>query len=319
MIKKVLLTGANGFIGQVLAKQLQVAGIETKALVKNRTTVPGGENIVLDLASDWKVNPCIGVDTVFHLAAKAHALCEVNADNKQYQCVNTDATRKLLEAAQDAGVEKFIFFSSVKAVGDMAVMQDETNQTPPDTPYGCSKYAAEQLVLRGGYVPHPVVIRPCMVYGNTHKGNLPRLIEGIKHGFFPPLPEVYNHRSMVHVDDLVQAAWLAAQNPQSSGQTYIVSDGQAYSTRQLYEWICAALNKQILPVTMPISVLKGLAKIGDKIGLACGRRFKFDSDVLEKLIGSAWYSSAKIESELGFKAQRNLHDALPEIVRYLKL
>lgn len=319
MIKKVLLTGANGFIGQVLAKQLQEAGIEVKALVRDKSAVSNLESVVLDLTDTWDVNPCSGVDTVFHLAGKAHALSEIAAEDDEYRLINTEGTSKLLEAAQQAGVERFVFFSSVKAVGDMAAMQDESNQTLPDTPYGQSKRAAEELVLNGGYVPHPVVIRPCMVYGNSHKGNLPRMIAAIKRGFFPPLPEVHNRRSMVHVEDLAAAAILAAQNPQAAAQTYIVSDGQSYSTRQLYEWICIALHKKPLPVAIPASLLTQLAKLGDKIGQLRGRRFMFDSDALEKLLGSAWYSSAKIESELGFKARRNLQEALPEIVRYLKL
>ena len=319
MMKKVLITGANGFIGQVLAKQLLTARIEVKSLVRDKAINPEVESVVLDLTQEWAINPCEGVDTVFHLAGKAHALSEIAADDAQYQRINTEGTRKLLEAAKLAGVKRFVFFSSVKAVGDMKIMQDETNQTLPDTPYGHSKRAAENLVLNGDYVPHPVVIRPCMVYGLSDKGNLPRMISAIQRGFFPPLPEVFNHRSMVHVDDLVNAAILAAQNPKAAGQIYIVSDEQANSTRQLYEWICKALNKKPLPQVIPVFVLKRLAKIGDFIGKIRGRRFLFDSDALEKLLGSAWYSSAKIAAELGFQAKRNLQEALPEIVRYLKL
>ncbi len=318
-MKKVLITGVNGFIGQVLAKQLLAAGIEVKGLVRDKAVNPAIESIVLDLTAAWQINTCEGVDTVFHLAGKAHALSEIAADDKEYRLINTEGTRKLLEAAKQAGVERFVFFSSVKAVGDMAAMQDESNQTQADTPYGHSKRAAEELVLNGGYVRHPLVIRPCMVYGLSEKGNLPRMISAIKRGFFPPLPEVDNHRSMVHVKDLATAAILAAQNPKAAGQIYIVSDGQANSTRQLYEWICFALNKKPLPFSIPVFVLKMLAKIGDLIGKLRGRRFMFDSDALEKLLGSAWYSSAKIESELGFQAKRHLQEALPEIVRYLKL
>jgi nucleoside-diphosphate-sugar epimerase len=317
-MKKVLITGANGFIGQVLIKQLLAAGIEVSALVRKKTGNSAIESIALDLTEEWKSNPCEGVDTVFHLAGKAHALSEIAADDEEYQRINTEGTRKLLEAAKLAGVKRFIFFSSVKAVGDMPTMQDESNQTQPDTPYGQSKRAAEQLVLTGNYVPHPVVIRPCMVYGLSDKGNLPRMISAIERGFFPPLPEVHNHRSMVHVEDLATAALLVAQNPKAAGQIYIVSDGQANSTRQIYEWICAALNKKPLPFSIPIFILKVLAKMGDLIGKLREKRFMFDSDALDKLIGSAWYCSAKIETELGFKPKYDLQIALPEIVRYLK-
>jgi nucleoside-diphosphate-sugar epimerase len=318
-MKKVLLTGANGFIGQVLAQKLSALGLEIKLLVRSDAVNQTGDSVALDLTAEWTMNPCEGVDTVFHLAGKAHALSEIAADDAQYHAVNTEGTRKLLVAAKQAGVEKFIFFSSVKAVADSVLMLDESDETMPDTPYGLSKRAAEQLVLHGEYVPHPVVIRPCMVYGNTHKGNLPRMIKAIESGFFPPLPEVYNRRTMVHVEDVVQAAIVAAQHPSACGQIYIVGDGQAYSSRQIYEWICHALDKHIPHWTIPLSLLNRLAKIGDDIGRLNGHRFIFDSQALDKLLGSAWYSSAKIERELDFKASYTLEQALPEIVRYLQL
>ncbi len=315
-MKTVLLTGSRGFIGQVLLQQLQASAIEVKNLVRDNHEKISNP-IFLDLTDNWTINPCDGVDTVFHLAGKAHALAELSQENEEYKQINTDATRKLLEAAQQAGIRRFIFFSSVKAVGDSETMQNETSELIADTAYGQSKYAAEQLVLHGGYVKHPVVIRPCMVYGNSKKGNLPKMINGISQGFFPPLPEVNNHRSMVHVNDVVQAALLAANNQKAAGQIYIVSDGQHYSSRQLYELICQALNKSVPRFNIPLIGLTILAKLGDLIGKILARRFIFDSDVKHKLLGSAYYSSAKIEQELGFKANYSLQQTLPDIVRYL--
>lgn len=317
IMKKVLLTGADGFIGQVLARELQALNIDITLLVRKPVFQSTSGQIVLDLTQEWAINPCEGIDTVFHLAGKAHALSEIAADDNQYYAVNTEGTRKLLAAAKQAGVRRFIFFSSVKAVADSSMMQDESNQGLPNTPYGLSKHAAEQLVLQGNYVPHPVVIRPCMVYGNSQKGNLPRMIKAIERGFFPPLPEVYNRRSMVHVDDVVRAAILTVEQLQACGQIYIVGDGQNYSSRQLYEAICQATDKKIPHWTIPLSLLNRLAKIGDSIGRLNGHRFLFDSQALDKLLGSACYSSAKIERDLGFKAQITLKQALPAIVHYL--
>jgi len=224
----------------------------------------------------------------------------------------------MLEAAQRAGVKSFIYFSSVKAVGNSDFEMDETYSADPDTPYGASKLAAEKLVLEGGYVPHPVVIRPSMVYGNTEKGNLPKMIRAIEAGRFPPLPDIGTRRSMVHVEDVVQAAILATERSEAAGQTYIVTDGQAYSTRQIYEWICEALQKPIPGWSVPLVVLKGLGQAGDVIGKMQGKRFMFDSDALAKLAGSAYYSSEKIQNELGFKAGYHLKETLPEIIRYLE-
>ncbi|MCK5898788.1 MAG: NAD-dependent epimerase/dehydratase family protein [Methylococcales bacterium] len=317
MMKTVLVTGSNGFIGQVLSQELQALGFSVKNLVRTKTAkIPN--QLVLDLTAEWSFNPCDGVDTVFHLAGKAHALAEVTQDNDEYQKINTEATEKLLNAAQQAGVQQFIYFSSVKAIGDSELRQDETSTLAAESPYGQSKLAAEKLVLKENYVPHPVVIRPCMVYGNSHKGNLPKMIQAIARGVFPPLPEVNNQRSMVHVNDVVSAALLAAEKSKAAKQIYIVSDGEGYSSRQLYEWICYALKKPIPSLTIPLIMMEILAKIGDVIGRCCGRRFIFDSNVKHKLLGSACYSSVKIEKELGFKARYSVQQALPDIVSYLQ-
>jgi nucleoside-diphosphate-sugar epimerase len=315
-MKKVLITGSNGFIGQVLSNTLQENGFEVKKAVRIKTE---SNQIVLDLTTDWAFNPCDNLDTVFHLAGKAHALSDNRRNTNEYHKINTEGTRKLLEAAQQAGVERFIYFSSVKATGDSELRQDESSERLANTPYGHSKYAAEQLVLKGGYVPHSVVIRPCMVYGNSSKGNLPKMIQSIDRGFFPPLPAVNNHRSMVHVDDVVAATLLMAQTPKAAGQIYIVSDGKGYSSRQLYELICHALDKPVTRITIPCFIFKGLATIGDIIERLLSKRFIFNSDIQHKLFGSAQYSSEKIERELNFKARYTLKQALPSIVGYLHM
>ncbi|MCK5926221.1 MAG: NAD-dependent epimerase/dehydratase family protein, partial [Methylococcales bacterium] len=158
-MKTVLVTGSDGFIGRVLSRTLAMQGFLVKNLVRTKTENISNQ-VVLDLTSNWSFNPCLGVDTIFHLAGKAHALSEVSQDNDEYQKINTEATQRLLEAAQQAGVQRFIYFSSVKAVGDSDFIQDETSNLVANTPYGQSKYNAEQLVLHGNYVSHSVVIRP---------------------------------------------------------------------------------------------------------------------------------------------------------------
>ena len=315
-----LVSGASGFIGRNLCQRLRERGITVRALIRHESQGPWDEVLVADLADHFPNKVLRGVDTVFHLAGKAHALSETRQDEAEYHAINTAGTQRLLEACQAEGVQRFVMFSSVKAMGEggMACL-DESAGIPPETPYGRSKLDAERLVLKGGYIPHPVVLRLSMVYGPIEKGNLPKMIHAIARGRFPPLPELGNQRSMVHVDDVVRAAILVAERPESAGGTYILTDGRAYSTRQMYEWICEALGKSISSWYVPTFALKLLALMGDGIGAVRGRRFVFDSDALNKLVGSACYSSDLIQKDLGFKPERSLRESLGEIVEALGL
>jgi nucleoside-diphosphate-sugar epimerase len=269
-----------------------------------------------------------GVDVVFHLAGKAHALAELKQEEVDYFRYNVEGTANLLRAAHSAGTRRVVLFSSIKAMcrgnaGSAMSLSasprelSEADASDPDTPYGRSKREAEALVLSGGFIPEPVVLRLCMVYGAEAKGNILKMLDAVRRGRFPSLPEVGNRRSMVHVEDVVNAALLSAQHPSAPGNIFIVSDGVGYSTRKIYELMCVALQKPMPAWQLPIWALTSLGRMGDLIGKARGRRFVFDSDALEKLIGSAWYSSRRIEQQLGFRPQWDLERALPEMVKAL--
>ncbi len=322
----VLVTGAGGFIGRRMLKVLSDRGTRTIGLDRLGPVCtgvapacrPADHWIVADITANEPVPLPGGIDTVIHLAGKAHALTDVAQDEADYVRINTDGTRHMLEAAQQAGVRSFILFSTVKAMGDSQRTPavgplDENWQAEPNTPYGRSKRAAEKLVLDGGYVPHPVVLRPCLVYGPTPKGNLHRMITAVSRGRFPPLPELGNKRSMVHIDDVIAAA-VAARKRAAAGQTYIVADNEPFSTRQLFDWMCAAAGRPVPRWTMPLAALRLLGWVGDGIGLVRGRRFPFDSDALAKLTESAWFSSAKLQRELDWHPIHTLRESLPDIV-----
>lgn len=315
------MTGAAGFIGSALVGRLMADGRFVRALVRRDPgrRLPGNEVLRADLAAGpLPPEALYGIDTVYHVAGRSHALSEVDVDETEYRRVNVEGTRHVLAACREAGVERFVFFSSVKAMGEGgSECLDESVEPRPTTAYGRTKLEAERLVIDHGarFGVHAVCLRLPMVYGPGNKGNIHRMIDWVARGRFPPLPEVGNRRSLVHVANAVEAACLAAVHPAASGQTYIVTDGRSYSSRELYELICKGLGRAIPGWSVPLPVLRGLARAGDVIGRVRERRFFFDSDALEKLIGSAWYSPDKISRELGYSPRRSLEEDLHEIVR----
>lgn len=323
---KALVTGAGGFIGQRLLARLREENYDVAALIHHQPgpfgSVPGivqFEGDIRDAAA--MKNAAAGCDTVFHLAGKVHALSEVESDQADYDAVNVEGTRNVLEAAIAGGAKRFVFFSSVKACGEGGPVRiDEDFDALPDTAYGVSKLAAERLVFdygrRNGL--HVVCLRLPLVYGPGNKGNLFRMIAAIDRGLFPPLPDIQNKRSMVHVSNVVDAALTAANDGRANGQCFIVADSEAHSTSELYRMICAALGRKPPRWHVPGGLLRLGGKAGDIIGQARRRRFFFDSDALNKLVGSAWYSADKIKRELGFEPAVEFRRSLPELIDWYR-
>lgn len=318
--QRILVTGANGFIGRRLCARLQADNACVRAILRTASNGPWEEAVIADLGKSPLAEGCMdGIDTVFHLASKVHAVDEVETDVAAYQAVNVDGTARLLDAAGAGNVRQFILFSSVKAAGEGDdIVLDEASPASPTTVYGRSKLQAEQLVLKSPGIAKVVVIRPAMVYGPKNPGNLCRMIAAIRTGFFPPWPRIENRRSMIHVDDVIETAMLVSRKPQAAGQVFFVTDGRYYSTRQIYEWICAAVDAPVRRWSIPMSLLSGLALIGDGASAISGRNMPFNSDVLSKLAGSSAYDSAKIRDMLGFEPKWTLETALADIVCSMK-
>jgi UDP-glucose 4-epimerase len=311
---RVLVTGAAGFIGRRLCETL-LPHARVRALLRRSQDGPWHDSVVADLGSEEIPAAALeGVDTVYHLAAHAHQ-ASAHGNAAIYERVNVAGTRALLDAAKVEGVRRFVMMSSVKAMGEGgADPADERTPPRPASPYGRTKLAAERMALYGGFVPEAVVLRPVLVYGPGVKGNLAAMISAISAHRFPPIPRVHNRRSMVHVDDVVAAAILAGRTVDAAGETFIVSDGVLYSTRRIYELICAALGRDVPAWMVPRSVLRLAAFAGDVLSGLGRRSAPFSSEAYRKLFGSACYDASRITRRIGFRPRRDLEHSLPEIV-----
>ncbi|MES9857762.1 MAG: NAD-dependent epimerase/dehydratase family protein [Sedimenticola sp.] len=314
-----LVTGGTGFIGQRLLTSIIFSGYSIRML--SRSQDPCVETIVCDLVKDEiPIDALDSVDTVFHLAGYAHDLRDASKVKHLYRAVNVEATVRLAELAVQSGVKRFVFVSSVKAGGSAVagLCMTEEDQGEPEGIYGQTKREAELKLLEIGRRSgmHVSIIRPSLVYGAGVKGNLRMMLSGIEKGWFPPLPEVGNRRSMIHIDDLVRALLLVANDDRANGEIFIATDGQPYSSREIYEAMRDAVGKKATNWRVPKALLFAAAKTGDLVKGTIP--FPFDSYRYQKLLGDECFSSEKIQTLLGFKPNYTLFDALPDMVAALR-
>ncbi|MEZ5583170.1 MAG: NAD-dependent epimerase/dehydratase family protein [Candidatus Competibacteraceae bacterium] len=247
--RPVLVTGSSGFIGRHLVHTLLEFKAQVRVLLRPNSTPPDNrlQVHVGDLEyGDSLMRVCRSIDTVFHVAGFAHAEHSPLTTDRHWR-INAEGTRRLLDIAVAAGVKRFVLLSSVLAAGPGGPRCiDEEWPLPPRTAYGKAKRAAEHWVLEAGqrYPLHVVNLRPALVYGSGVKGNLRRLLRIGQRDGCPALP-AGGKRSLVHVDDVVRAALASAAHPAAHRQTYILTDGQGYSSRDILNPICRAAENRL--------------------------------------------------------------------------
>ncbi|KXX66042.1 NAD-dependent epimerase/dehydratase family protein [Marichromatium gracile] len=330
----VLVTGATGRVGRVLVEALLAHGqrvavvSRAPAVVERLWPGRGVETRRADLARpETLAGVCAGVETLIHLASYAPAADEPDIyEAPGHWTVTAEGTRALMAEARDAGtLRRMLYLSTVKAMGDATgarghpVGPDEVVPAP-ETGYGRAKLIAEgELLASAAALDIPgCVLRLPMVYGLAGEGNLARMIAAVAAHRFPPWPRIDNHRSAVHVEDAVAAVLLAVAHPASTGRTYCVTDGGAYSTRWIYERICRALGRPVPRWTVPLWVLRAAAGAGTLGERLFGRRMPLTLEGLDKLVGDAWFSSATLERELGFRARHRLDEEIEGLVRMVR-
>ncbi|MES9899866.1 MAG: NAD-dependent epimerase/dehydratase family protein [Sedimenticola sp.] len=314
-----LVTGGTGFIGQRLLASIIFSGCSTLTL--SRSPHPSVETIICDLVKDEiPIDALDSVDTVFHLAGYAHDLRYASKAEYLYRAVNVEATTRLAMLAVQCDVKRFVYVSSVKAGGTAVSGQcmTEEGQGEPEGIYGQTKREAELRLLEIGRQSgmHVSIVRPSLVYGAGVKGNLRMMLSGIDKGWFPPLPEVDNCRSMIHVDDLVKVLLLVAGDDRANGEIFIATDGELYSSRDIYDAMRDAVGGGATRWRVPNPLFFLVAKLGDLINGAIS--FPFDSHRYQKLLGDECFSSEKIQTLLGFKPSNTLFDVLPDMVAVLR-
>ncbi|MDH2917883.1 MAG: SDR family oxidoreductase [Sideroxydans sp.] len=302
MNNQVLVTGANGFVGQALCAALRERGEVVRAAVR---VASGAEQIAVGEISantDW-TNALHGVDVVIHLAARVHVMNDTSSDPlDEFRKVNLHGTENLARQAAAAGIQRFVYVSSIKVNGEqtMGAAFSESDTANPQDPYGVSKWEAEQALHRVAQETglEVVIVRPPLVYGAGVKGNFISLFAAINKGLPLPLAAAHNARSLVYVGNLVGALITCATHPNAAGKTYLVSDGADISTATLVREIAHALQRPNRSFYFPPSVLRAIASLLGK------------SAQVDRLFGSLQIDSQKIRTELGWTPPYTLQQGL---------
>lgn len=298
-----LVTGGGGFIGLPLCRAL-VRQARVRALVRRRASSPGVEQVVIDdlLQPEGLRRALTGVTSVVHLAARVHETAVGARDSLElFRKTNVEGTRLLLEEAATAGVRRFLFLSSVKAVGESnSEAWNEESAPRPVTPYGISKLEAETVVREGGrrLGLETVILRLPLVYGPGVRANALQLVRLIEWGVPLPLGRVRNRRSMVALANVVGAIQAVLTTPSAAGHTFFVSDGRDVSTPELVRLIAAAMDRPARLIPLPITLLRAIGRTGDV--LARLGPTPLTSSAMGRLLNSLVVDSTKLRHVTGF-------------------
>lgn len=259
---KILVTGANGFIGRALCRHLAFLGHEVLPVVRR---VSGIQNeFIISDGQSWH-GVLHGCDTVVHLAGLSHAMIKNGSNSKDlFKSVNVDKTLDLARQAVVAGVRRFIFMSTVKVNGESTNSGDSFNSKSlhdPQDLYAKSKLEAEQglnLISEKNNL-EVTIIRSPMVYGPGVKGNFHSLMRVINSGIPLPLAKIDNVRSMIAIDNLVNFISLCADitaSPSAKNQVFLVSDCHPISTPELLRKISEVYGVKVKTFPFPLCLLR---------------------------------------------------------------
>jgi nucleoside-diphosphate-sugar epimerase len=305
-----LVTGANGFIGAALCRHLVSGSFSVHGLV--RAEVPAAAGVVYHVGSledgAFLRNSLAGVDCVIHLAGRAHVMREEGADPlAAFRAVNRDGTLHLARIAQEIGVKRFVFISSIGVNGGETAGSafTEDSQPAPHADYAVSKLEAEEglRALLAESSMELVIIRPPLVYGIGAPGNFARLIKLISLGLPLPFGMVDNRRSLISLDNLVDFITFSALHPRAAGQLFLVSDGNDVSTPQMVRALARGMGRKPLFLQVPEWCLKYGAKLIGK------------ETLYKQLCGSLRIDSAKARDLLGWSPKFDTQYELEKIGR----
>lgn len=296
-LRRILVTGAEGFVGRSLTACLQRTGASILGAVRSQhaaSALTVETAVIGDICDDpnWDVI-LKNVDCVVHLAARAH-ITRDRASNAiaEFRAVNVLPAVKLFKACEIAGVGCFIFVSSIGVNGVLTRGQPfvENDAPNPTEPYAISKFEAEQelqkLVSSGS--TKLVIIRPALNYGRDAKGNFLRLMRWIDSGWPMPFASISAKRSFLSLSNFCGLVTRCLEAPLQAQQVFLASDPSPVSTPDFIRRIAVAMHREARLIALPLELLNA-------VGFLLGR-----SSEVNRLTGSLEVDASKARTTLNW-------------------
>ncbi len=306
----ILITGATGFVGKPLLLRLASVGYTVTPVVRKAGSFKSSEFVVTEINGNTKWTPVLkGIKTVIHVAAHVHHTSQTQPVLDHYKQTNIDGTSKLANEARKAGVNRFIFISSIKANGEVAdnhtPFTEITDPAPTDD-YGASKLEAESLLKKAckSSQMQYVIIRPPLVYGPGVKANFQLLMSWIHRGRPVPLTKTKNFRSMIYLENLLDFIDICITHPNAVNQTFLVSDRENLSTRELTLHLCYLLKSKSRIIAIPHSLLNLIARLFGK------------QERIKRLTSSLVINQQKAIDLLGWHPRLSVYEGLSKTVQH---
>lgn len=310
---RIAVSGANGFVGRALSGLLHDTGHEVVALVRrsggcdprSAECLIDDDNFVSLAAGKPEFGPC---DAFVHLAARVHVMHDHVADPlSAYRAANVDGAMNAARAALRAGVRRFVFVSTIKALGEGEPGRPwrEDDRPVPVDPYGISKREAELALLDFGRANGMdiVIVRPPLVYGPGVRANFLGLMKAVSKGVPLPLGAVDARRSMVYVGNLADAIRVLAASPRPLNGVFHVTDGNDLSVAEMIRAIADALGRPARLLPVPVAWLRGIGRVTRQ------------SARVERLTGPLRMDGSRLREELGWMPPWPVSKGLAETAR----
>lgn len=319
---KILLTGSTGFIGSFLLERLLEEKYNVKIIKRKSSNTQfikhlNVESYDADLNDKDKLPEIAnGCDIVVHVAGLTSAKNHIG-----YIQGNKTNTKNLLDSLDITTLKKFIYISSLTAVGPSNSLNNPVNELSdynPITSYGVSKMETEKMIINDySHIPY-IILRPPAVFGPRDKAIL-TVFQSIKYGIAPMMGLNDKYISLIYVKDLVEAIISTIESEHKQNQIYFVSSGKYYNWSKVINLISNLMGKKPIKLKIPEFLVKIIAAVSELLGKFSAKPPVFNIDKGKDLIQDFWIcDNTKAINEINFVENYDLETALAETIEWYK-